>query len=137
MSATVESDAHGMLIRGRREALGLTRMQLSLRLGWTPGERSGWSPRTLVRIEAGQRRLCDEGEVVLMARALELPEAQLRSALGLGDCADADADAERPSSSALNGAHGDDPGALAERLAVLHEESARLLRELARRLELG
>lgn len=137
MSATVESDAHGMLIRGRREALGLTRMQLSLRLGWTPGERSGWSPRTLVRIEAGQRRLCDEGEVVLMARALELPEARLREALGLGDCIDPDAGADRAAANGSGGADPEDLGALTERLAVLHEESARLLRELARRLEPG
>ena len=135
VNASVHSVAHGTLIRGRREELGLTRMQLSLRLGWTPGQRSGWSPRTLVRIEAGERRLCDDGEVVLMARALELPEAQLRAALGLGDCPDSDADADDAEPHMANGTGPDDLHALMARLVAIQEESARLLREFARRLD--
>lgn len=133
MDASADSATHGILIRGRREELGLTRMQLSLRLGWTPGQRSGWSPRTLVRIEAGERRLCDDGEVVLMARALELPEARLRAALGLGDYPDPDPDGAEPGM--VNGADPKALHALMARLVVLQEESARLLREFARRLD--
>lgn len=67
----------GDAVRRRREQLGLTRLQLSMRLGWGPGQRTGWSPRTLVRIENGDRPLSHRGELVHLAVALELSEDQL------------------------------------------------------------
>jgi hypothetical protein len=72
-------------VRGRRQELGLNRAQLAVRLGWRPGEaRSGWSPRTIVRIEGGERGLRDAGEVVVMARGLELSEDDLTGAARAG-----------------------------------------------------
>jgi hypothetical protein len=63
----------------------LNRAQLALRLGWRPGEaRSGWSPRTIVRIEGGERGLRDAGEVVVMARGLELSAEDLSAAARAG-----------------------------------------------------
>ncbi|MDX6645352.1 MAG: hypothetical protein QOK40_1079 [Miltoncostaeaceae bacterium] len=81
MSRIPPSAGLARAVRGRREELGLNRAQLALRLGWEPGEaRSGWSPRTLARVESGERGLRDAGEVVLMARGLELAEEDLRAA---------------------------------------------------------
>ena len=123
----------GDAIRRRREQLGLTRLQLSLRLGWGPGVRTGWSPRTLVRIENGERPLGHRGELFHLAGALELSEEDLLGA--------ADAPPEGPI-----GGGGRAPGrgaadaAVADALRALlaeQQEQTALLRRLAETLETG
>ncbi|MEW6582678.1 MAG: helix-turn-helix transcriptional regulator [Actinomycetota bacterium] len=71
------SPSLGRAVRRRREALGLSRAGLAVRLGWSPGTRCGWSPRTLVRLECGERGLAHHGEVVVLARALGVDEGRL------------------------------------------------------------
>jgi len=110
----------------------LNRAQLALRLGWRPGEaRSGWSPRTIVRIEAGERGLRDAGEVVVMARGLELSAEDLSAAargggwtaVGVG----AQGRAGDEEEFALDGL---DLVALLARLLAQQEEQTALLRRL-------
>jgi len=120
----------GDAIRRRRELLGLTRLQLSLRLGWGPGERTGWSPRTLVRIENGERPLAHPGELVHLARALEMSEAEL---LGL-----APGGPPQTPPPARGGPTATGDGVIAEALQALlagqHEQTA-LLQRIAATLE--
>lgn len=120
----------GDTIRRRREQLGLTRLQLSLRLGWGPGERTGWSPRTLVRIENGERPLSHRGELVHLAHALQSSEAQL-----LGG-----APGRPPVPQRSHAARGTTELAIAEALRALlagQEEQTALLRRLAASVEGG
>jgi len=85
VAAIPPSQGLAQSVRGRRGELGINRTQLALRLGWNPEEaRSGWSPRTVVRIEGGERGLRDDGEVVMMARALEISADDLLAAVQSG-----------------------------------------------------
>lgn len=114
----------GTTTRRRREELGLTRLQLSLRLGWQPGTRTGWSPRTLVRVENGQRPLAHRGELVHLAGALEVGEHELLERAGRAELAPPAARANGPG-------QGDEGlGAVLDRLLAQQEEQTALLRRL-------
>lgn len=80
------------LANRRERELGLSREQLAERLGWTPDapggrSRSGWSPRTLVRIEKGQRGLRSGEEVNALARSLDLTPGELIGRIAVVDSA--------------------------------------------------
>jgi transcriptional regulator with XRE-family HTH domain len=121
-----------LAVRGRREELGLTRAQLALGLGWRPGEaRSGWSPRTIVRIEGGERGLRDGGEVAAVARGLELSEEDLRGAARGGGWRGAGVGARgRKGGEAAFALDETDLAALLARLLAEQEEQTALLRRL-------
>jgi transcriptional regulator with XRE-family HTH domain len=121
-----------LAVRGRREELGLTRAQLALRLGWKPGEtRSGWSPRTIVRIEGGERELRHGGEVAMVARGLELSEEDLRSAARGGGWTAAGVRARgRRGGEEVFALDETDLAALLARLLAQQEEQTALLRQL-------
>lgn len=77
------SEALGNAVWLRREReLGLSRDTLAERLGWQPANdgrrtRSGWSPRTLVRLEKGLRGIRDHAELNALAASLELTAGAL------------------------------------------------------------
>jgi transcriptional regulator with XRE-family HTH domain len=114
----------GAALRRRREELGLTRLQLALRLGWRPGERTGWSPRTLVRLENGQRPVAHRGELLHLAEAL---------GLGAQDLLDRADGAALPPPPAPAGGAG--AARVLERLLAEQEEQTELLRRLVSAVE--
>ena len=78
------SDALGNAVWMRRDReLGLSRETLAGRLGWRltgDGTRtaSGWSPKTIVRVERGERGIRSEAEFQHLARGLDLTPGQLK-----------------------------------------------------------
>lgn len=127
-------EALGRAVERRRwRELGLSRQALAERLGWrdsTQGgrDRSGWSPRTIVRIERGQRGLRSDDELNALAASLDLTP---RALLGRISEARDPGPGEGADELAEQIARIEDPGAraLLERIAG---DLERLARELAR-----
>lgn len=75
--AVVPSSAQlGRFIKRRREDLGIDQEVFAARLGWSDGTQS--------RIERGRRGLRHDGEVMLLARELQITEDELRAAADVG-----------------------------------------------------
>lgn len=88
------SKALAQVIWTRRQVeLGLSRELLAERLGWVRNGdggdaaersgRSGFSPRTIVRLEKGERGLRSEREFEFLCRALEIDRDAFRARLSL------------------------------------------------------
>jgi transcriptional regulator with XRE-family HTH domain len=71
----------GSRLATAREARRMTREQLARLLGWSPGpqERSGWSARTITRIETGVRGMSTSDQIVL-CKVLRGPADMFQSA---------------------------------------------------------
>lgn len=79
-----QSKALGVTVWMRRaRELGLSREDLAARLGWSlaDGGRSlsGWSPKTIARIERGERGIRSVAELHLLAPVLDLTPGQFEA----------------------------------------------------------
>jgi transcriptional regulator with XRE-family HTH domain len=127
-------EALGRAVERRRwRELGLSREALATLLGWRSGspearDRSGWSPRTIVRIERGQRGLRSDAEVNALAASLDLTARALM--MRISEARDP-GPGEGTDELAEQIARIDDPGArkLLERIA---SDLERVARELGR-----